>query len=112
MAGSRVREFTDEGFGRDVLGVEGPVVVDFWAEWCAPCKRLAPVIDELAEELGSTAVVGKMDIDANPRTADQLGISAIPTVIVFRGGQATRKFIGLTSKEELVRAVFEVQGAR
>ncbi len=106
----RVRDFTDDRFEAEVLGASAPVVVDFWAEWCAPCKRLSPVIDELAEELGDRAVVGKLDIDSNPKTGERFGISAIPTVLVFHGGEVRRRFIGLTSKDELRRAVLELHG--
>lgn len=105
MATEQVKAFTDANFEADVLKAQGPVLVDFWAEWCMPCKILGPTIDELAGQYAGKAVVGKVDIDANQQVAMQYGISAIPTVIIFKDGQPARKFVGLTKKEDLAAAL-------
>ncbi|MCC5823759.1 MAG: thioredoxin [Phycisphaerales bacterium] len=105
MANPHVKAFTDDNFDQEVLKADAPVVVDFWAEWCMPCKVLGPTIDELAEKYAGKAVVGKMDIDAHKEAASRYGISAIPTVIIFKDGQVARKFVGLTNKEDLAAAI-------
>lgn len=109
MASANVKEFTDGNFESDVLGSASPVVVDFWAEWCMPCRMIAPTIDEIADEYAGRVVVGKMDIDAN-RGAAAKYVSAIPTVIVFKGGQVAKKFVGLTSKDHIAAAIDEAMG--
>ena len=100
MAGANTLEFTDDNFSQEVLGASEPVLVDFWAEWCMPCKALAPTIDELAEDYAGRVRVGKCDTDANQSTAAQYGISAIPTVVLFKGGEVAEKFVGLRSKKD------------
>ena len=105
MAAANVKAFTDATFEAEVLKASGPVLVDFWAEWCMPCKILGPTIDEIADQFEGRAVVGKVDIDANQQVAMQFGISAIPTVIIFKGGQPAKKFVGLTKKEDLAAAM-------
>lgn len=107
MASDHVLAFTDSNFQSEVLNNKKPVLVDFWAEWCMPCKMLGPTIDEMAEEFAGKASVGKLDIDANQEVAASLGISAIPTVILFKGGRPVKKFVGLTSKEQLASALVE-----
>jgi len=107
MANDHVLAFTDSNFQSEVLNNDKPVLVDFWAEWCMPCKMLGPTIDEMAEEFAGKASVGKLDIDANQEVAASLGISAIPTVILFKGGRPVKKFVGLTSKEQLASALVE-----
>lgn len=111
MANDHVLSFTDANFQSQVLSSAKPVLVDFWAEWCMPCRMLAPTIDEMAEEFAGKATVGKLDIDANQEVAASLGISAIPTVILFKDGKPVKKFVGLTSKEQLSSALVEA-GAR
>ncbi len=106
MASENVLEFTDDNFESDVLGSDTPVVVDFWAEWCMPCRMIAPTIDEIAEEYQGRVRVGKMDIDAN-RNAAAKYVSAIPTVIVFKGGEIAKKFVGLTNKDAITAAIDE-----
>lgn len=105
MSSTHVKSFTDDNFEREVLKADRPVVVDFWAEWCMPCKILGPTIDELAEKYAGKAVVGKMDIDTHKRAASDYSISAIPTVIIFKDGQPAKKFVGLTNKEDLAAAI-------
>ncbi len=105
MATANVKAFTDSNFDAEVLGASAPVLVDFWAEWCMPCKILGPTIDELADSYKGKALVGKVDIDANRDVAMKFGISAIPTVIIFKDGQPAKKFVGLTKKEDLAAAL-------
>ena len=106
MANENVLEFTDDNFESDVLQSDTPVVVDFWAEWCMPCRMIAPTIDEIAEEFQGRVRVGKMDIDAN-RNAAAKYVSAIPTVIVFKDGEVSKKFVGLTNKDAIAAAIEE-----
>ncbi|TVQ60500.1 MAG: thioredoxin [Phycisphaerales bacterium] len=110
MAADNVKEFTDANFESDVLGSDKPVLVDFWAEWCAPCRMLAPTIEEVASDFDGKAVVGKLDTDANRNVPVKYGISAIPTVILFKNGEVFKKFIGLTSKDDLASALNEAAG--
>ena len=107
MASDHVQAFTDANFQSQVLNSAKPVLVDFWAEWCMPCKMLGPTIDEIGEEFAGKASIGKLDIDSNQEVAASLGISAIPTVILFKGGRPVKKFVGLTSKEQLASALVE-----
>ncbi len=105
MATANVKAFTDSNFDAEVLSASAPVLVDFWAEWCMPCKILGPTIDELADSYHGKALVGKVDIDSNQEIAMKFGISAIPTVIIFKDGQPAKKFVGLTKKEDLAAAL-------
>jgi len=107
MASEHVKEFTDDNFQSEVLDADQPVLVDFWAEWCQPCRLLAPTIDEVASDFSGKAKVGKVDTESNRDTAMKYGISAIPTVILFKGGEPARKFVGLTSKDDLAAALNE-----
>ena len=107
MASENVREFTDANFETEVLQADVPVLVDFWAEWCMPCRILAPTIDEMADEHAEAIKVGKLDTDGNREVAMKYGISAIPTVIIFKGGEPVKKFVGLTKKEQLAEAIAE-----
>jgi thioredoxin 1 len=100
MASENVLELTDANFQSEVMESDQPVLVDFWAEWCMPCRMLAPVIDELAAEYDGKVKVGKVDTDANRETSVNLGISAIPTIILFKGGEVVKKFVGGTPKAE------------
>ncbi len=94
-------EFTDDNFDEEVLRSDLPVLVDFFAEWCGPCKMLAPIIDELAGEYEGKVKIGKLDIDANPKTAEKYGVQSIPTLILFKGKEAGDKMMGFQSKEAL-----------
>ena len=105
MATATVKAFTDDNFEAEVLNASAPGLVDFWAEWCMPCKILGPTIDELADKYAGKVGVGKVDIDANQQVAMKFGISAIPTVIIFKDGQVAKKFVGLTKKEDLAAAL-------
>jgi len=103
-----VIEITDDNFETEVANCALPVLVDFWAEWCGPCRMLAPIIEELAEDYQDKIKVGKLDTDNNRDIAVKFGISAIPTVILFYNGEAVKKFVGLTSKKDLKAALDEV----
>lgn len=105
MAGAATLTFTDENFATDVLGSSVPVLVDFWAPWCGPCKMISPTIDELAAETKGKFVVGKMNTDDSPNIPMRYGISGIPTLMIFKNGEVVQRFVGITGKEELRRAL-------
>ena len=100
MAGPDTLEFTDDAFDDEVLNADQPVLVDFWAEWCAPCKALGPVIDELATTYSGRVKVGKVDTDANREVSVRFSVSAIPTVILFNKGEIVEKFVGLRGRKD------------
>ena len=102
MAHENVREFTDDNFKAEAIEADQPVLVDFWAEWCQPCRMIAPTIEALAEEYAGRIKVGKVDTDANRGISVELGISSIPTVILFKDGRIVRKFVGVTAKDDFV----------
>jgi thioredoxin 1 len=92
---------TDANFAHEVLEAPTPVLVDFWAEWCQPCKRIAPIIEELAQEYSGRLRVGKCDVDANPQTPASLSIQSIPTLVLFKGGQQAETIVGVQPKSRL-----------
>ena len=100
MASENVKEFTDQNFEQEVLKSPEPVLVDFWAEWCMPCRLLAPTIEKLAKEYEGKVKVGKVDTDSNRDVSIKYGISAIPTVILFKDGQVAQKFVGLRQERD------------
>lgn len=100
MVGANTREFTDDNFEQEVLSATEPVLVDFSAEWCGPCKALGPVIDALATEYAGRVKIGAVDVDKNQSLAVKYGISAIPTVLLFQNGQVTQKFYGLAGADK------------
>jgi thioredoxin 1 len=95
------QQITDAGFDKDVLKSSKPVVVDFWAPWCGPCRMLGPLVQELAGEYAGKVVVGKMNTDDNPATASRYNISAIPTMLFFKGGEVVDQMVGVHSKGEI-----------
>lgn len=99
--------FTDANFQTDVLGSDKPVVVDFWAPWCGPCKIVGPTIEELAKEYEGKVVVGKMNVDDNVQTAGNYGVMSIPTVMVFKGGKPVKALVGAQGKETYKKAIDE-----
>jgi len=94
-------QISDASFENDVLKADGPVLVDFWAEWCGPCKMIAPVLEELADEYDGKLTVAKLNIDSNPETAPKYGVRGIPTLILFKNGQAEGTKVGALSKSQL-----------
>ncbi len=105
MAGPQTREFTDANFEAEVLQSDQPVVVDFWADWCMPCKAFGPTIDDLASEYAGKAKIGKLSTEENRDTPVKYNIQAIPTVLVFKGGEVVKKFVGPPSKRDLKAAI-------
>ena len=105
MASSNVKAFTDINFESEVLKSDQPVVVDFTATWCGPCKQLAPIIDKLADEFAGKVKVGKVDIDENPAVSRKYGIKNVPTVLVFRNGEKDGEVLGAARREKLVAAL-------
>jgi thioredoxin 1 len=102
---------TDDTFATEVLGSELPVLVDFWAEWCAPCHRIAPLLDELAAEYAGRARIVKLDADSNPETIRRYGIMSMPTLTMFRGGEVVSQVIGARPKAALREQIESALGA-
>ncbi len=105
MAGANTIEFTQDNFEAEVMNSDQPVLVDFWADWCMPCKALAPTIDELADEYVGKVKVGKVDTESNATLAQQFNIVSIPTVLLFRNGEVTEKFVGLRTKKDFQESI-------
>ena len=105
MAGKNIRDFTHENFDSEVLQSDLPVLVDFTATWCGPCKALAPIIDQIAGDLDGKVKVGKLDVDDSPITAGKFGVRGVPTIMVFKNGQRAAQHVGLTTKAKLLELV-------
>ena len=105
MAGQHTLEFNDGNFEQEVLQSAVPVLVDFWADWCMPCKALGPTIDELANEYTGRVKVGKVNTEDSRETPVKYNIGSIPTILIFKGGEVVQKFVGLTSKKDFQAAL-------
>jgi thioredoxin 1 len=105
MTMANVQEFNNDNFEQEVIKSDVPVLVDFWAPWCGPCKMIGPIIEELAGEFAGKAKIGKVNVDNNQDLAAKFGIRGIPTVMLFKGGTSVNSFVGLKSKEDLAAAV-------
>jgi len=105
MASEHVATFTDGNFSESVLKASTPVLVDFWAEWCGPCRALGPTIDALASEYAGKVSVGKLNVDENPTVTTQYQVRGIPTVMVFKGGEVVDQIVGMADKAEFKKAI-------
>ena len=103
--GEFTKEFTDDNFETEVIQSTKPVLVDFWAEWCGPCRQIAPTVDEVAAEYEGRAVVGKVNIDHHPDIASQYGIRSIPNLLVFSDGKVQQQIVGAVGKDKLSEAI-------
>lgn len=110
MAGPDTVTITESNFEQVVLQADQPVLVDFWAEWCGPCKAIGPAIDELATEYKGRAVVGKVNVDENQGLSSQCEVSAIPTLLLYKGGEVRERIVGLRAKKELASVLDRVLG--
>ena len=99
---------TDESFEKDVLQAAGPVLVDFWAEWCGPCKQIAPALEQIAEELGANVTIAKLNIEESPTTPSRYGVRGIPTMMLFKGGQMASMKVGAMPKQKILEWLTEV----
>ena len=105
---SAVQEINDKNFEIEVINSDIPVLIDFWAPWCAPCRAIGPVVDELAKDYNGKLKVVKMNVDDNPRTPQRYGVRGIPNLILFHGGQVKEQITGAVPKAQLVRAITSV----
>lgn len=101
----QIKNVTDDSFESEVLGSDKPVLVDYWAEWCGPCKMIAPVLEEVADEYAEQLEVAKLNIDDNPNTPPKFGIRGIPTLMMFRGGEVVATKVGALSKTQLIEFI-------
>lgn len=99
---------SDQDFEKDVLKAEGPVLVDFWAEWCGPCKQIGPLLDELSNELGGKITIAKVNIDQNPNTPQKYGVRGIPTMIIFKNGEPVSTKVGSLPKSKIAEWIASV----
>ena len=105
---NKEKVFTDANFQTEVLNSQGSILVDFWAEWCGPCRMLAPVVERIAKANEGKLVVGKLNVDENPEVPQKYGIQGIPTLILFKGGEEARRMVGYQSQENIQKALDDV----
>jgi len=108
MASGNINEFSDDNFDSEVISSDIPVLVDFWAPWCGPCRIIAPVVEEISDSYEGKLKVGKLNVDDNPQTSMKFGIRSIPTLLVFKGGSVAEQIIGAVPKTEIERVVTKV----
>ena len=105
MSSDLIKHITDDSFSSDVLESDVPVLVDYWAEWCGPCKMIAPILDELSKDYGGRLQIAKMNVDDNRSVPEKFGIRGIPTLMIFKGGQKVGELVGARPKRELTAFV-------
>ena len=103
-----LHEFTDQSFDAEVIQTDVPVLIDFWAAWCGPCKAIAPIIEEIAEDYDGKVKVGKLDVDMNQKTAMQYGVRSIPTLLIIKNGEVISQIVGAVPKENITKALDEI----
>jgi thioredoxin len=103
MAGNHIMEFTDSNFEQEVLKSDKPVLVDFWAEWCGPCRMIASTVEAVASEYAERAKVGKLNVDQNLSVTSRYSIRGIPTLLIFKGGEIQEQVVGITTKDAIVK---------
>jgi thioredoxin 1 len=110
MASTAIMEVTDANFDQEVLKSDQPVLIDFWAVWCGPCKALSPIVDEVAQNYSGKVKVAKMNVDQNPGTPGRYGIRGIPTLLIFKGGQVKEQIVGYVPRETIEKAIDKHMG--
>ena len=103
-----IYEFTDQSFDTDVVQADIPVLIDFWAVWCGPCKAIAPTIEEIADDYAGKVKVGKLNVDQNQNTAMQYGVRSIPTLLIMKSGEVVSQIVGAVPKENITKALDEI----